>query len=115
MNATERELDYLDEKLQEAREHAGGYGDLRGLKETADEEFKQSLAIIRNDVVQTGTVADIDARVRRHPGCAEAITVKRNRYADWTTAELYVKILWAEVEKYRTDAATDRTIDRQHR
>lgn len=105
----------LDEKLEQARLHAEGYGDKRGLKETADDYLKGVYAQLYGEIpIPDATVAEKDAWVRRQPEYKEAIVEKQNRYADWTAAELYVKILFAEVEKYRTDEATNRAMDRMH-
>jgi hypothetical protein len=107
--------DYLDKKLEQARDNAKGYGNLRGLKETADEEFKAALATIREDCPKDLTAPDKEAWVRRQPAAQGAIEIKAKRYADWVAAEVYMKILFAEVDKYRTDAASNRGLDARHR
>ena len=105
----------LDKELWDAYEKRGNYGNLRGLKETADDEFKGALALIRVNAPKEGTVPEIDAWVRRDEEYLVAMQAKSNRYADWTAAELKMKILFALKEKYQTDAKMDRDIDRAHR
>ena len=102
----------LDTKLEEARKNAKNYGNLRGLKETADDYLKGVYAYLYSE--SDGTVAERDAWVKRQNEYLEAVNEKAKRYAEWTAAELYMKILFAEVEKYRTDRATERHMDRAH-
>lgn len=104
----------LDDKLEQARAKAKHYGNLRGLKETADDHVKIVYAQLY-DKAEGASVADRDAWVKRQPEYAEAIKIKSNRYADWTAAEVWLKLLLAEVEKYRTDRATERHMDQAHR
>ncbi len=108
--------DWLDKKLEEARSGAKNYGRLRGAKDIADDKLKVEYAKLY-DAVPDGltTVADKDAWVKSHGIYKVSIEEKANSYADWTAAELYMKILFAEVDKYRTDAASNRNIDRAHR
>ena len=106
----------IDKKLEQARDSRDNYGNKRGLKDTADDYLKGEYALLYQSIPEDcKTVPERDAWVRRHPDYKAAIEEKKNRYASWTAAELYMKILFAEVEKYRTDAATDRTMDRAHR
>lgn len=104
----------LDRKLEQARKAAEGYGQKRGLAAVADDYLKGKYAEIL-ELAPEGTVAERDAWVRRHMDYKEAIAVKRDAYADWETARLYMQILFAEAEKYRTDEATNRAMDRAHR
>ena len=105
----------LDTKLEQARERAVGYGNKRGLKDTADDFLKGVYAQLYPDAPDhLKTVPERDAWVRRQTRYLEAVKEKANRYADWTAAELYIKILMAEVDKYRTDKATDRTMVSKH-
>ncbi len=108
--------DELDDKLEACRKAASGYGDKRGLKETADDALKTVDAFIREDVPdEYKTVAEIDAWVKRDPRHTIGVEMKKKRYSDFAAAELYKAILFAEVDKYRTDAATDRDINKRHR
>jgi len=105
----------LDEKLELARENAVGYGNKRGLKDTADDYLKGVYASLYSYCPKTlKTVPEKDAWVRRQPQYLEAVDEKANRYAGWAAAELYMKILFAEVDKYRTDKATDRSMVSKH-
>ena len=102
----------LDTKLEQARANAKNYGNLRGLKETADDYVKGVYASLYPKI--DGSVAERDSWVKRQPEYLQAVDEKAKRYAEWTAAELYMKILFAEVEKYRTDRATERHMDRAH-
>ena len=104
----------IDSKLEAARNNAVGYGKKRGAKEIADDRLRGTYAMIFEGAPK-GTVAEMDAWVRRQEEYKEAIEDKSNSYAEWEAAQLYVKILFCEVDKYRTDAASDRAIDRMHR
>jgi len=116
MTSDERILDWLDKKLEKCRKSVKGYGDKRGLKETADDALKTVDAFIRIDAPKEyKTVAEIDAWVKRDPRHTLGVEMKRKRYSDFAAAELYKSILFAEVDKYRTDAATDRDINKRHR
>ena len=108
----------IDAKLEEARGRAENYGNLRGLKDTADDYLKGVYAQQYQDIsdlMPGATVAAMDAAIRNTEAYHDAIDQKKKRYALWTTAEIYMKILFAEVEKYRTDKATDRTMIAQHK
>ncbi len=106
----------LDSKLEQARERAVGYGNKRGLKDTADDMLKGVYATLYPQApTECATVPAIDAWVRRQPKYLEAVEEKKNRYADWTTAELYMKILFSQLDKYRTDEVSNRTMDKHHR
>ncbi len=106
-------MDELDAKLEKARAGAKNYGNLRGLKDTADDYLKGVYAGLYH-LAPDGTVPDKEAWVRRQPSYTHAVKEKSNRYADWCAAEIYMKILFAEVDKYRTDQATNRNIDKVH-
>ena len=103
----------LDEKLEQARSRAEHYGQLRGRKETADDYVKLVYAQLYDNSPE-GPVAERDAWVKRQNEYRLAIEEKANRYAEWTAAETYMKILFAELDKYRTDRATERTMDKHH-
>ena len=111
-----RELDWLDEKLEQARKGAERYGQKRGLKDTADDYLKIVHAQLYEDVPSClKTNPEKDAWVKRQPEYLEAVEEKKNRYAGWTAAEVYVKLLFAEADKYRSDKAMDRDMMKQHR
>jgi len=60
-------------------------------------------------------VGDRDAWVRRHKDYLAAIERKENAYADWKTAETYMKLLFAEAEVWRSIQANNRYMDNAHR
>ena len=104
----------IDKKLEAARERSENYGKLYGAKETADDYLKASYASIFGNA-PAGTVAERDAWVRRQPAYLESIERKENAYADWKTAETYMKLLFAEAEVWRTEQANNRYLDSAHR
>ena len=104
----------IDAKLQKARDNAKGYGNLRGAKEIADDKLKIVYALLRDDAPD-GSVPDKDAWVKRQPSYEKAVEDKANAFAEWTAAESWMKLLFAEIDKYRTDAATNRYLDDAHR
>jgi hypothetical protein len=104
----------IDKKLEEARNRSENYGALFGAKETADDYLKSTYALIYTQAPQ-GTVPERDAWVRRHEDYKKAIKRKQNAYADWKTAETYMKLLFAEAEVWRTRQANNRFMDKAHR
>ena len=104
----------IELKLEKARERAEGYGQLYGRKETADDYLKTTYALLYEGA-QGETVAERDSWVRRHPDYREAIARKRDAYAEWKTAETYMKILMLEAEVWRTVQANNRMMDGAHR
>ena len=103
----------VDKLLEKARENSKGYGELYGAKETADDFLKGTYAALYPSA-KGETVGERDAWVRRQAEYKKAIERKRNAYADFKTAETYLKLLFAEVEVYRTKCANDRSMDRLH-
>ena len=103
----------LDEKLELARSKAKHYGELRGRKEVADDRLKLIFSELFCDAPD-GTVDFKTAWAKNHFDYRAAVDDKEVAFSEWTAAEAYMKILFAEVEKYRTDQATNRTIDRMH-
>lgn len=103
----------IDKKLEQARENSKGFGELYGRKETADDYLKTVYATLYPSA-KGETVGERDAWVRRQREYIQAIERKENAYADWKTAETYVKLLFAQVEVYRTKCANDRAMDRLH-
>ena len=104
----------IEQKLNAIRERVdnGRYGALYGTKETADERLKIVYAQLR-DQAPEGTAPDKDAWVRRRPEYAKALEDKANAYADWKTAETYMKLSFAEFDVWRSKEATNRGLDRR--
>ena len=104
----------IEAKLNAIRERVDGgkYGQLYGAKETADEALKIVYSQLR-DQAPEGTAADKDAWVRRRPEYAKAVQDKANKYADWKTAETYMRIAFAECDVWRSQEATNRGLDRR--
>ena len=103
----------IDKTLALARKNSEGFGQKYGAKETADDYLKTVYATLYPGA-KGDTVGERDAWVRRQEEYHDAIQRKQNCYADWKTAETYVKLLFAEVEVYRTKCANDRSMDRLH-
>ena len=103
----------IDSLLEQARSKSKDYGGLYGLKETADDHLKVCYAILYGGT--TGTVAERDSYVKSHHKYLAAIERKQNAYADWKTAETYMKLLFAEAEVWRTKQANNRYMDNAHR
>ena len=103
----------LDKKLEEARNNRHGYANKRALKETADDKLKAVYALVYSDAPD-GTVAEKDAWIRKDSRYKDAIICKENTWAEWIAAELYMKILFAQLDKYRTDKSYDKFIDKAH-
>jgi hypothetical protein len=104
----------IEAKLEAVRNRTAEYGRLYGAKETADDYLKVTYATLYADA-EGQTVTDRDSWVRRHEEYQEAIKRKQNAYADFKESETYLKLLFAEVEVYRTECANDRAVDRAHR
>ena len=105
----------IDELLEEVRDRAAGYGMAYGLKETADDNLKGTYAMLYASVPEEcKTVPERDAWIRRHPVYKDAIEEKLEAYAHWKTCEIFIKLLFARVDVYRTDAATARQLDKLH-
>ena len=91
---------------------SGVYGKLYGAKETADERLKIVFAQLRDDAPD-GTAADKETWVRRQPEYKAAVEAKENAYADWKTAETYLKVSFVEFDVWRSEEATNRGLDRR--
>jgi len=104
----------IEEQLEAARKKAASYGRLYGNKETADDFLKTTYAMLYEDAPQ-GSVAERDAWVKRQDEYREAVERKRDAYADWKTAETYMKLLFAQAEVWRTEQANNRYMDTAHR
>lgn len=112
---TEKTLsEKLDEKFWDSLEKREKYGNLRGLQATADDALKTEDAFIRDDAPD-GSVAEVDAWVRRQTRHGEAVKEKKKKYSDWAAAELKMKILFAMKDKYQTDCKLARDMDSAQR
>jgi len=100
----------LDKQLEDALNRRADYGNLRGKQATADDYLKGVYALLYDK--SEGTVAERDAWVKRQTRYTDAVLEKENRYGEWEAARLKIQILFAVVEKYRTDAATERNMMR---
>ena len=107
MSDIRAKLDHLLEKV-----NSGSYGRLYGRKETADERLKIVYAQLR-DEAPDGTAPDKDAWVRRQPRYIQEVEEKANAYADWKTAEAYVKLAFTDFDIWRSEEATHRGLDRR--
>ena len=103
----------IDERLQEARRRSAKYGVLFGRKEVADDKMKGIYAMLYPD--SHGTVAERDSWVRKQDAYKQAITDKENAYAEFKSAEIYMKLIFAEAEVWRTEQANNRYMDSSHR
>ena len=104
----------LDGEFWDALEKREQYGNVRGLQATADDALKTEDAFIRDDAPD-GSVAEVDAWVRRQARHCEAVKEKKKKYSDWAAAELKMKILFAMKDKYQTDCKLARDMDNAHR
>ena len=104
----------IREKLDKVRKRVdnGDYGKMYGAKETSDERLKIVKAQLR-DTAPQGSVAERDAWVMRRPEFAVAVDEKCNAYADWKTAETYMKLSFVEFDVWRSEEATNRGLDRR--
>lgn len=104
----------IHDKLNKIRERVdeGAFGRLYGAKETADERLKIIYAQLREAAPQ-GSVPDMDAWVKRRPEYKKAVDDKANAYADWKTAETYMKLSFSEFDVWRSEEATNRGLDRR--
>ena len=106
----------IDALLEKARSKAENYGELYGLKETADDYVKTTYAMLYEEIPShLGSVAERDAWVKRQPAYTTAIERKKDAYQNWKTAETYMKLLLAEAEVWRSKEASRRWIDEGHR
>ena len=104
----------IRDKLDRIRDKvdSGSYGVLFGKKETADERLKIVYAQLRDEAPE-GTAPDRDAWVRRRPEYKKAVEDKANAYADWKTAETFMKLSFVEFDIWRSNEATNRGLDRR--
>ena len=104
----------IDSLLEQARRKSEDYGKLYGLKETSDDYLKICYALLYQSA-RGDTVADRDSWVKSEVEYVKAVDRKQNAYADWKTAETYMKLLFAEAEVWRTTQANNRYMDAAHR
>ncbi len=104
----------IHKKLDSLRDRVdtGAYGRVCGAKEAADELLKIVFAQLR-DQSPEGSVPDKDAWVRRRPEYKKAVDAKANAYADWKTAETYMKLSFIEFDIWRSEEATNRGLDKR--
>jgi len=105
----------IDKLLEKARGKAVDYGKLRGRKESASERLKGVAADLRDEAPIGLNIPDTDAWVRRHPRHKQAVKDLENDWAEWTTAEIYMRLLFAEKDVYQTECANNRIMDVAHR
>ena len=99
----------IDKELEIALNTRSKYGNLKGLQATADDYLKGVYALLYSEAPdQLKTVPERDAWVKRQPRYQDAVLEKSNRYSDWEAARLKMQILFAAVEKYRTDKSSER-------
>ena len=103
----------IDKELEIALNKRSDYGNLKGRQATADDYLKGVYALLYSEVPDDlKTVPERDAWIRKQSRYKDAVLEKDNRYAEWEAARLKMQILFAAVEKYRTDAATERNMMR---
>lgn len=107
MSDIRKSLDRIRERVD-----SGSYGRCYGAKETSDERLKIIYAQLR-ELAPKGSVADMDAWVKRRPEYTLAVDSKANQYADWKTAETFMKLSFAEFDVWRSEEATNRGLDRR--
>lgn len=99
------------DKIRE-RVDSGSYGRMYGAKETSDDRLKIIKAQQRA-LAPKGSVADMEAWVMCRPEVQQAVEDKHNAYADWKTAETFMKLSFAEFDVWRSEEATNRGLDRR--
>jgi len=102
-----KSLDRIRERVDN-----GSYGRMYGAKETSDDRLKIIKAQQRA-LAPKGSVADMDAWVMCRPEVLQAIEHKCNAYADWKTAETFMKLSFAEFDCWRSEEATNRGLDKR--
>ena len=103
----------IDLELENALNTRDKYGNVKGKQATADDYLKGVYALLYSETHDyLKTVPERDSWVKRHPTYDKAVLEKANRYADWEAARLKMQILFAAVDKYRTDKASERNMMR---
>ena len=99
----------LDKQLEDALNRRADYGNLRGKQATAEDYVKGVYALLYPDSPEhLKTAPERDAWVKRQTRYTDAVLEKENRYGDWEAARIKMQILFAVVEKYRTDKSSER-------
>ncbi len=107
MSDIRKSLDRIRERVD-----SGSYGRCYGAKETSDERLKIIYAQLR-DLAPPGSVPDKDAWVKRRPEYKQGVEDKANAYADWKTAETFMKLSFSEFDVWRSEEATNRGLDKR--
>ena len=104
----------IRKKIDNIRERIdnGNYGRMYGAKETSDERLKIIYAELR-DGAPGGSVPDKDSWVKKRPEYLKAVEDKADAYANWKTAETFMKIAFVEFDIWRSEEATNRGLDRR--
>ena len=106
----------IEKKLEDVRNKSAGYAQMYGRKEVADDRLKLVYAQLYADVPDhMKTVPERDNWIKRQEKYIDAIDEKQNAYADFKRAETYLKLLFAEVEVWRSKESTNRNVDKAHR
>lgn len=108
MTDIRKKLDSLRDRVDR-----GAYGAVYGAKETSDERLKIIYAQQRDLAPKGCSIPETDAWVRRRPEYKKAVEDKANAYADWKTAETYMKLSFIEFDIWRSEEATNRGLDRR--
>ncbi len=108
MTDIREKLDILRDRVDQ-----GKYGAIYGAKETADERLKIIYAQQRALAPKDRSIPETDAWVRQRPEYKKAVEDKANAYADWKTAETYMKLSFIEFDVWRSEEATNRGLDRR--
>ena len=108
MTDIRKKIDAIRERID-----SGDYGRMYGRKEISDERLKIQYAQLRDGAPEKGSVADKDAWVKKRPEYLKAVEDKANAYADWKTAETYMKIAFVEFDIWRSEEATNRGLDKR--
>jgi len=99
----------IDAELEIALNKRSNYGNLKGLQATADDYLKGIYAQLYPQAPEDlKTVPERDAWIKRQQRYQDAVLEKENRYAAWEAARLKMQVLFAAVEKYRTDKSSER-------
>ena len=99
----------IDKELEIALNKRSDYGNLKGRQATADDYLKGVYALLYADVPEhLKTAPERDAWIKKQARYTDAVLEKDNRYAEWEAARLKMQILFAAVEKYRTDKSSER-------
>ncbi len=103
----------IDNELESALNNRVQYGNIKGKQATADDYLKGVYALLYSETPDhLKTNPEKDSWVKRHPTYEKAVLEKSNRYGDWEAARLKMQILFAAVDKYRTDKASERNMMR---